>query len=336
MPALPQPRPLAELDGGYDSERFFAETLPVADPVVIRHAAADWPLVCRARDSWQAACDYLLEFYEGAPVTAFRADAGAAGRIFYDDAVEKMNFRQVRTGMDQVFSELTADTEETVYMGSMALDQCLPGSRTENSLPLAGRQATVRIWIGSATLVAAHYDVMDNIACVCAGRRRFTLFPPDQLSNLYVGPLDFTPAGQAVSMVDPRAPDLERFPRYAEALGHARTAVLEPGDAIFIPSMWWHQVEALERRNILINHWWRDAPPHAGPPLDALLMAILTLRDIPAQERAAWRDLFEHYVFDFDGDQFAHIPKSRRGVLGPLDDDQARQLRAMLRNRLNR
>src|SRR5206468_367295 len=83
--------------------------------------------------------------------------------------------------------------------------------------------------------------------------RRFTLFPPEQLQNLYVGPLDFNPAGQAISLVDHAAPDLERFPRYAEALQHAQVAELEAGDAIFIPSMWWHAVEALAPFNALVK-----------------------------------------------------------------------------------
>ncbi len=336
MTGLPSPRPLPEIDGGYQAEGFFADVVPLAQPVVIRNAAEAWPLVRRARESTASVRDYLLEHYAGAAVTAFYADAAPDGRIFYDDALEGMNFRQVRSKLDEVLDDLGREDAGTVYMGSMELDQCLPGMRAENSLPLEDHQATVRIWIGSRTLVAAHYDVMDNIACVCAGRRRFTLFPPDQLENLYVGPLDFTPAGQAVSMVDPRAPDLERFPRYVEARAHALSAELEPGDAIFIPAMWWHQVEALDSFNILINHWWRDAPAHAGPPVDALLMAILTLRDLPAHERDGWRNMFERYVFAFDRDEFAHIPEARRGVLGPLDDDRARQLRALLRNRLNR
>ena len=71
-------------------------------------------------------------------------------------------------------------------------------------------------------------DLPDNLACVVAGRRRVTLFPPAQLENLYIGPLDHTPAGQAVSLVDFHAPDPARFPKFTEALRHARGAVLEP------------------------------------------------------------------------------------------------------------
>ena len=61
------------------------------------------------------------------------------------------------------------------------------------------------------------------------------LFPPDQFRNLYLGPIDNTPAGRAVSMVDFHAPDFNAYPRFREALRHALVAELAPGDAIFIP-----------------------------------------------------------------------------------------------------
>ncbi|MDQ0840028.1 hypothetical protein QFZ54_003881 [Sphingomonas faeni] len=42
----------------------------------------------------------------------------------------------------------------------------------------------------------------------------------------------------------PLAPDLDRFPRYALAAETARSAVLAPGGAIYVPTMWWHHVRS--------------------------------------------------------------------------------------------
>lgn len=166
-----------------------------------------------------------------------------------------------------------------------------------------------------------------------AGRRRFTLFPPDQLANLYIGPLDLTPAGQPVSLVDIAAPDLQRFPRYAQALDHALVAELAPGDALFIPSMWWHHVEALESFNVLVNFWWRQSPAYMDSPMNALMLALLTIRDLPAEQRATWQEVFRHYVFESDESTAAHLPDAARGVLAPMDDASARSLRARLLQR---
>jgi hypothetical protein len=162
------------------------------------------------------------------------------------------------------------------------------------------------------------------------------LFPPDQFANLYVGPLDFTPAGRPVSMVDLRNPDFEMFPRFRETLKTAQVAELEPGDAIFIPSMWWHHVEALDPFNVLVNYWWRDSPRYLGQPQDALNHALLAIRDLPEDEKQLWRQMFDYYVFGDPAAVAAHIPPKARGILAPLDAEQAGKLRANLLRSLSR
>ena len=324
-----------------DADHVFEQVADSTGPVVLRGLASTWPLVQKSARSNADVARYLLEYYDQAPITAFVSKADIGGRIFYSDDFSETNFSQIKTSLDWVLGEIekyAADAAPpTIYMGSTALNYCLPGFREENSLPLADKQATVRIWIGNRTTVAAHYDVMENIACVCAGRRRFTLFPPEQLANLYVGPIDFTPAGQAISLVDLHEPDLDKYPKFAEALAHAQTAELEPGDGIYIPSMWWHHVEGLESFNILINHWWRDNPSYMGAPGDALLHAILSIRDLPEEQRDSWRVFFDHYVFEADDESVAgHIPRGQKGALGALDEDTARQIRTLLRGKLNR
>ena len=331
--------PIREHEGPIPDD-LFAFVSELDGPCVFRGAAADWPLVRKGLSSMQDAIDYLLGFYDAKPVTTFSTDEPIGGRIFYTDELERVNFRQSKANLDDVLQELaelaTQQDARTLYVGSTAIDHYLPGLSEDNSLPRGDLQATVRIWIGNQTTVAAHYDAMENIACCVAGQRRFTLFPPEQIDNLYVGPIDFTPAGQSVSLVDFDDPDLERFPRFAEAAEHATTVLMEPGDAIYVPAMWWHHVQGLDRFNILINHWWQSVPAHMGPPLDAMLHALLNIRDLPEPQRQAWRALFDHYVFGDPEKAAAHIPEARRGVLGNIDGDLARKLRAALRNNLNR
>ncbi|MDT8408868.1 MAG: cupin-like domain-containing protein [Wenzhouxiangellaceae bacterium] len=334
-----RPQKNIEEIAGAEAREILRATNGHARPRVFRGLCSHWPLVRSAEDA--AAIErYLLSHYEQAPVTAFIGEPGNEGRIFYDDEISTLNFQQIKTRLDDVLERIrhasTQSPSPTVYMGSMALDHCLPGIRTDNSLPAHDLAASVRIWIGNQSRVAAHYDVMDNIACVCAGKRQFMLFPPQQLTNLYLGPIDLTPAGQQVSLVDPENPDFDRFPRYADALEHAQFAELQPGDAIYIPSMWWHQVNALSPFNLLINHWWRDLPSSMGAPADVLLHALMNLRDLPKRQRDAWRQLFDHYIFAPPADGLDHIPVKSRGVLGDLSEDQMRQLRMNLRNKLNR
>lgn len=337
MNASPQ---LIEEVRGANANALFDQVRPLDHPAVFRGIAAHWPLVERARKSPQAAVEYLKGFDSLQPVNAYIGDSDTRGRIFYNDQLTDTNFSQSALAMDRVLDTLLDHQDDpqppTIYVGSSAIDQCLPGLSADNSLPRSQHRASVRIWIGNRTVVSAHYDALENIACVCAGKRRFTLFPPEQIANLYVGPMELTPAGQQISMVDLNNPDLARFPRFVEACQHARSAVLEPGDAIYIPAMWWHHVEALSAFNILVNHWWRELPDYMGAPNDALLHAILNIRDLPDSQRQAWKRIFDHYVFNGLADQVDHIPEHSRGVLGQLDENKARRLRTFLRNKLNR
>lgn len=316
------------------------EILTSAEPLVLKDFAADWPLVAAGKQSMAAAIDYLNKFYAGATVGAFHAPPEAKGRVFYNDEMTGFNYQPAMLKLNQVLDEIIKfkddDNAPMFYVGSTTVDTCLPGFRAENDIEFGDINPLASIWIGNRSRIAAHFDVPDNIACVAVGHRRFTLFPPDELPNLYVGPLDFTPAGQAISLVDFENPDFDRYPRFRAALKSALVAEMGPGDAIFIPSMWWHHVESLDSLNVLINYWWRRSPAYAGMPMIALNHALLAIRDLPEEQRRAWCGLFEHYVFGADDQVVEHIPEHCRGMLSPLDDMAARKIRAELLNKLNR
>ena len=325
---------------GASAEAVPADVLQSTQPVLLRGLVQHWPLVQAAQRSDVDFCDYLRRFggHTGGHtrVGLWRGAPGIAGRFFYNADLTGFNFRREIGTFDALLDELLAGSPDALYLGSTELDGSFPGLHQDNPLDLGVADPLVSLWLGNRTRVALHFDVPDNIACVVAGRRRFTLFPPEQVANLYIGPLDLTPAGQPISLVDQAAPDLTRFPRYAEALKHAQVFDLRAGDALFIPSQWWHGVEGLAPINALVNFWWRQSPACMDTPLNTLMLALMTLRDLPPAQRDAWRALFDHYVFHADEQTAAHIPAAARGVLAPFDETRARQLRAVLLNRLNR
>jgi hypothetical protein len=309
------------------------------EPFVVRGLVRDWPLVQAGLASAAEARRYLVERARDVPFDVSIGSPGADGRMFYDDAMQ-MNFRMARGKLADILDGIEANEGRRdpppIYLGSIDVAAHFDGLDRDNRIDLGHRDPMARLWIGTPTRIAAHNDFPDNLACCVAGRRRFTLFPPEQFANLYLGPIDNTPAGRAVSMVDFHAPDFDRFPRFAEALSAGQVAELEPGDAVFIPSMWWHHVEGLAAFNILLNYWWRDTPRFLGQPQDALNHAILAIRDLPAEDRAIWRKLFDHYVFDGDPAVADHIRPGARGVLDPLTAETAARLRAFLLRTLSR
>ena len=295
-------------------------------------------MVRRAKQGAHEALADIRGYYRDKPVSLFLGAPEIKGRFFYNEDLTGFNFIQMDANLNDVFKKLVEYEHEkeppTFYVGSTAVDSWLPGFRAQNDINLGEYNPLTSIWIGNRSRVAAHFDFPNNIACCAVGRRRFTLFPPEQLANLYIGPLDLTPAGQQISLVDFSRPDLQQHPKFAEALAAAQVVELGPGDALFLPGMWWHHVEALDPINVLVNYWWSTEPAYLGSAADALTHAMLAVKELPGAQRRAWQNLFNHYVFDPPRDPVDHIPEEARGRLGKIDEKTARRLRAELLNRL--
>jgi len=278
-------------------------------------------------------CDYLLGMRQGSRVSLATGPPAIKGHMFYRDDLQGPNFERYSTdlagGLQTLLAHVNDPEPPMLYMEAVRLAECLPDFAASNRLDLLDESITPRIWIGNAVRVQTHYDLLSNIACVVAGRRRFTLFPPEQLPNLYCGPPDMTPAGVPLSMVQLENPDFNRYPRFKQALEVAQVAELEPGDALFIPYGWWHHVQSLAPFNVLVNYWWVSSTTTSSPR-DCLLHGVIALRDMQPDERAVWKNLFDYYVFQTSGDPMAHLPLNFRGVMGSHSLEQIKNIKGTL------
>jgi hypothetical protein len=316
------------------SNHLSEEILLSNEPLLLKNFVHDWPLVKEAKKSDSAVISYLRNFDAKKPLTAMTGDPSIKGRIFYNEDLSGFNFDYRRVSLEEIFQKLTecSKLEEPpmIYVGSTNIDNWLPGFREENDITLGKHQPIASLWIGNRSRVAPHYDFPTNIACSVAGKRRFTFFSPEHLDNLYVGPIDFSPAGQPISLVDLLDPDYEKFPKYRNAESDAIVADLDVGDAVLIPSMWWHHVEARNDLNVLVNYWWRTTPNFMGSPLNVLQHAIMGLRDLPDEQRGIWKSLFDYYVFNQKEENISHIPENARGALNPMDENIADKIKNVL------
>ncbi len=328
------PTPIVEIDFKKQAPTL-ASIVAAARPLVLRGVCSDWPLVKLARQSDTAFAQELARHDNGTPVDALLIAPEASGVIGYNARMDGFNYEHFRVSVTDVLQRLASYSrsgqERGVAMQSALISGCLPGLIESHRVPLLDPAVQPRLWMGNRVTTPAHFDSTHNIAVVVCGRRRFTLFPPDQVSNLYVGPLDFAPTAAAMSLPLLGDSDDPHWPHFKEALAHAQVAELEVGDAIYIPPVWWHNVASLDQLNALVNYWWREAAfaGHVGEPgLNALMHCLLAFKSLPASERAAWRGLLDHYVFG-SGDPAAHIPADRRGVLGPLSAETESRLRKL-------
>lgn len=105
----------------------------------------------------------------------------------------------------------------------------------------------VQIW--------THFDLYDNVLCQVLGTKRVVLFKPNDLKYLYV-------VGDKSLIEDLDNVDLERFPKYVKSTPYH--CILKPGDVLFIPGLWWHNIKTLDNEgtsqdpcSIGFNIFWR-------------------------------------------------------------------------------
>lgn len=300
-----------------------------AEPVVLKGAIDHWPALVAAQSP--ATIDrYLTERDSGVPVPVMEAPPSSGGRFAYAADPREFTFTRRMRPLAETLARLARarDAGAPAYLAIqlLPLDAHMPAFVRDNPMPLVPPGARPKLWLGGPVRTQIHNDRDHNLACVIAGHRRFLLFPPNQVANLYIGPLDNPPP---LSFVDPEAPDFDRFPRFRRALEAARVAHLGPGDALLMPRYWWHHVTSLDPYNAMVNYWWGDTPAGLGAPLDAFFAALLALKTLPSHERAYWQELFEAHVFGDEG--AVHIPPNARGILGPMTPAQRAALKQRLR-----
>lgn len=305
-----------------NEDRFRSEIIEPAQPAVLRGLVADWPVV-QAADLGA----YLDRFAAAKPTEAFFGKREIGGKYFYNGDLSGFNFERRPMLFPQALKAIFAAGEESVYLGSVPVEDYLPGFAAENPMALVGN-AGPRLWIGHPSNVSSHYDTYDNLICCVAGTRKFTLYSPDCVGSLYVGPIDNTMAGQPVSLAASMPEAADRFPRFAEIKDSAIEIELHPGDALYLPKLWWHQVRSTAPVNAMINYWWDATAIGPDSPYTGLLLSMIAIAERPPAERRAWKAFFDHYVFRETGHPLAHLPAEKHGILGPLKPDNYGKIRA--------
>jgi hypothetical protein len=331
---------LPEIDGKdlTGEAQFLREVVEPCRPLVLRGLVSAWPAVHSATRSPADFQVYLDRFANARETEIFVGDVAIDGQYYYTEDLKGFNFTRRRLGFAEAVAAVVARRAEanapTLYLGSVPVNDYLPGFTAQNVLKVLPPHITPRIWLGHAAKVSAHFDAYDNVACVVAGRRRFTLFPPQAIANLYVGPIDHTMAGQPVSLAAAAPPDDVKYPRFPAARAQSSSAELSPGDAIYIPKLWWHQIESLAEFNGLVNYWWDAFAAGPDAPYTSLLLSMIAIAERPAPERAAWKAFFDHYVFRSDGHPLKHLPAEQHGMLGLLQPENYAKIRAIVMHRL--
>lgn len=329
------------------------EIVPKHQPVILRGLVSNWEIVKTANQSTSSLFDYLKSDIRPnrEEVESYEADTSIAGRYFFAGSSEQYNFtRHYETfisALERIQKRVENRSEGVIaYTGAVDTSWHLKSFEKRNPLPFWNQPSNTksnwndqskiipRIWLGNPSTISTHYDELDNIACVVSGTRTFTLFPTEQIRNLYVSPFDLTIAGVPVSLVNVDNPDFNAHPRYKEALEKAYVAKLEPGDALYLPSLWWHNVKAEGDLCALVNYWWSAHPVRAESPMETLLHALYSLSHLKPAERKCWQEIFNFLVFKDHGEPMAHLPEHERGIFRDMTPEHLEVLKNGMLSRM--
>lgn len=244
------PAPSGAATGGDDVERisppsteeFRCRYVDARKPVIIVGAVDDWP----ARLSWSA--EYLTSRFGDREVPV----AGVARKRVENYGATGIPYRN--ESLRACVKHLQAATTDHGY-AMFLLDESLPELKADLRTPAFAPPAPwsiYKFWMSAAdTRTPLHMDLPDNLFAQFVGRKEVRLYAPAQERRMYRHP-PWSRLPQ-VSQVDAYEPDLARFPRFAEA--RALQCIVEPGELLYIPRFWWHQIRS-QSFSISVNYWW--------------------------------------------------------------------------------
>jgi len=181
-------------------------------------------------------------------------EAASSARMTFREALQKIQ---------------AAHPEEAVYVMQQPIAAQFPELESDIQPPdYAGANAAAHLWFGGANNVTPlHFDALCNLFGQVFGRKRFLIYSPKHLEEMYPLPVD-APFSH-VSPVNAENPDFLAHPRFEEAQCHE--VVLAPGDVLFLPPFWWHCVRSLDV-SISVNFWWPPSLQHCLVPAGLRLL----------------------------------------------------------------
>ncbi len=211
-----------------------------------RYYAANWPVIlCGEMTGWPA-----LDLWSPAYLADRLGDAeveyqgGRSGNPRYE--LDKDHHR--RTASFDAFLKMIEAPGNDAYLTAYnsgathaALRPIRPDLGRIDKLLSHGADADEgMLWIGpEGSFTPLHHDLTNNLLAQIVGRKHVVLAPPAEASKLANVVHVFSEVGDLLS-----AAARERFPGIADV--RKAEIILEPGEMLFLPIGWWHQVRALD------------------------------------------------------------------------------------------
>jgi len=210
-------------------------------PVILTGMMEDWP----ARRRWSLA--RLASEFGDRTVTVGEA---RGGRLVVGRAG---GVAQHEVALGDFIDRLRAGDPDCYLLSPLdeRLPELLEDLRFDALIPKASWRS-LRLWISAQGARAGlHHDLPENFLAQVTGRKRIILIHRRYGREVYRNGLFH--AAPNFCAVDAENPDYARFPRFRGV--ESITVDLEPGEILYIPRLWWHQVRSLDL-SISVNQWF--------------------------------------------------------------------------------
>ena len=222
------------------------------------------PLVLRGLDIGSCTSrwtpDYLIDTYGKVESTVQVSSSSRMNFVQKNFIYKKMLFGELIQNASSTKPD-AGDCHQFLYFRSLGEDVRKDVSNFHKQFPLLAADVSIpnvfqeQDYFSSVFRLASkgtqlwtHYDVMDNILLQIVGDKKIYLYPPSDALNLYL-------KGDKSTVMDVENPNLEEFPNFA--LVHSYECILKPGDVLFIPALWFHNVTSLDF-GVAINVFWKN------------------------------------------------------------------------------
>lgn len=223
-------------------EHFYKNFILTETPVILDNCIDHWPALSKWKDQ-----NYFIN------LAGFRTVSVELGSKYTDqDWTQKL-----MTIGEFVKSHIYQTDGPTGYLAQYQLFDQIPELRDDISEPEYccfsdnNEPVDINAWYGpKGTVSPLHHDPKRNLLAQVVGEKQVFLFSPTDSEFLYAHEHELL---NNTAQVDPRQPDLEKYPKYQRAKAHY--CVLRPGQMLFIPPKWWHFIESLSI-SFSVSFWW--------------------------------------------------------------------------------
>lgn len=217
------------------------EKVYIKQPFIITQGAQEWP---------------AIKYWDPFTIHKKLPKQKHEVTVFTQDKIPKKAFVQLES--EEIFERInTVDPIYKYYFAPEITEEAFPGLFADIVYPKWINRQNIKemnFWFSQQNnQTILHFDLLNNFLVQIFGRKKVRLFSPNDSSYLYPTISTSYKEARLSQIYDLDNPDLDNFPDFVHA--HSYEGIIAPGDILYIPEYWWHEVQSLDI-SLSVNFFW--------------------------------------------------------------------------------